>query len=263
MDDLEKKCISSLPFQLPFYFRYVDDIITAVPSVEITTVKNIFNSYNHKIQFTVEEESDNRICFLGVLVIRNGKYIQTNWYQKPMWSEGFLHYHSHHPLNYKINVINNLVDRGITLAHKKFPKENIQIIKSALLKNNYPLAFLNSVIKKRLNLLSQRGSKTNAHTHEVYERVPNTHIRTTHSNLTGQTPKYVPLPYVQGLSEKLSGILKPFNIKIAPRNTNGLSHFFKSTKDPISKLDTANVVYQRADTENLSVFYLPLLNDKL
>ena len=178
MYDLENKCISTLPFQLPFYFRYVDDIITAVPSDEITTIKNIFNSYNLKIQFTVEEESDNRICFLDVLFIRNGKYIQTNWYQKPIWSGRFLHYHSHHPLNYKINVINNLVDSGITLSDKKFHKENIQKIKSTLLKNNYPLAFLNSVIKKRLNLLSQRGSKTNAHTHEVSERVPNTHIRT-------------------------------------------------------------------------------------
>ena len=57
LDDLEKKCITSLPFQLPFYFRYVDDIITAVPYNEIDTIKNTFNSYNHKIQFTVEEES--------------------------------------------------------------------------------------------------------------------------------------------------------------------------------------------------------------
>ena len=51
------------------------------------------------------------------------------------------------------------------------------------------------------------------------------------------------LPHVQGLSEKLSGILKPFNIKIASRNVNNLSRFFKPTKDRISKLDTADVVY--------------------
>ena len=101
--DLETKCISSLPFQPPFYSRYVDDIITAVQSNKITTIKNVFNSYNHKIQF--------------------------------------LHYHSHHPLNYKINFINNSVDRGITLAHKSFYKENIQEIKSTLRENNYPLAF--------------------------------------------------------------------------------------------------------------------------
>ena len=51
------------------------------------------------------------------------------------------------------------------------------------------------------------------------------------------------LPYVQGLSGKLSGILKPFNIKIALRNVNNLSRFFKPTKDRISKLDTADIVY--------------------
>ena len=215
----------------------------SLPSNEITTIKNIFNNYNHKIRFTVEEESYNRICFFDVLVIRDGKYIKTNWYQKPTWFCRFLHYHSHHPFNYKIYVVNNLVDRGITLAHKSFHKENIQKIKSTLLKNSYPLAFLNFFIKKRLILLSQRVSKTNTHIHEVSERAPNTHIRTTHSNLTGQTPEYVPLPYVQGVSERLLGILKPFNIKIAPRNTNGLSKLFKSIKDPMSNLDTANVVY--------------------
>ena len=49
--------------------------------------------------------------------------------------------------------------------------------------------------------------------------------------------------YVKGLSENLSNILKPFNVKIAPRNINDLSHFFKSAKDPTPKLDTAHVVY--------------------
>ena len=59
----------------------------------------------------------------------------------------------------------------------------------------------------------------------------------------GQNPKYKPLPYVQGLSKKLSGFLKPFNIKIVPGNENYLSNFFKSAKDHIAKLDTADVVY--------------------
>ena len=36
----------------------------------------------------------------------------------------------------------------------------------------------------------------------------------------------------------MSGILQPFNIKIAPRNINDLSHLFKSAKDPIPLLDT-------------------------
>ena len=51
------------------------------------------------------------------------------------------------------------------------------------------------------------------------------------------------LPYVQDLSEKLSAILKPFNIKTVSRNTNDLSRIFKTTKDTIPKLETAKVVY--------------------
>ena len=74
MDDLETKCIASLPFHPPpFYYKYVDDIIKAVPSNEINTVTNNFKGYKHKIQFTVEEKSVNRICFLDVLVIRDEK----------------------------------------------------------------------------------------------------------------------------------------------------------------------------------------------
>ena len=75
MDDLESKCIASLPFKLPFFFRYVDDIITAVPANEIDIIVNTFNSYNHKIQFTTEKELDGKI------------YTPTIWKQ---------HKHTHH-----------------------------------------------------------------------------------------------------------------------------------------------------------------------
>ena len=98
MDDLETKCIASLSFKLPFFFRYMDDIITAVPVNEIDTILNTFNSYNHKIQFTTEKESDGKICFLDVLIIR-GEKIKTNWYQKPTYSGRLLNFFSHHPLN--------------------------------------------------------------------------------------------------------------------------------------------------------------------
>ena len=60
---------------------------------------------------------------------------------------------------------------------------------------------------------------------------------------TQPPPKYVSLPYVQGLSEKLSGILKSFSIKIASRDVNNLSRFFKPTKYRLSEIDTADVVY--------------------
>ena len=63
MDNFEKKCIDSLPFQVPFYFRYVDNILTAVAINEFDTIKKTLNSYNHKIQITIEEESEKNLFF--------------------------------------------------------------------------------------------------------------------------------------------------------------------------------------------------------
>ena len=109
IDDLETKCIGTLPFQLPFYFQYVDDMITAVPANQNNTIKNTFNSKNHKIQFTVEEEYVNTICLLDVLIIREGTNIRINWHQKPTYSGRVINFYSHHPLTCKSNAIKNLV----------------------------------------------------------------------------------------------------------------------------------------------------------
>ena len=130
MDDLKKECLSKLTFKLPFYFRYVDDNITAAPPDKIDTILNAFNNYNNKLKFTIEKESNNQISFLDVLLIPNGNTIKRNWYQKPTISNRVLNYLSHHPLKYKINVINNLIDRSIILANKEFHSENIKKIKT-------------------------------------------------------------------------------------------------------------------------------------
>ena len=73
MDDLEKNCIDSFLFQVLFYFRYVNDLLTTLPVNEIDSIKKSFNSYYHKIQFTIEVESENKVCFLDVLVLETEK----------------------------------------------------------------------------------------------------------------------------------------------------------------------------------------------
>ena len=113
MDDLETNCISTLLFQLPFHFRYVDDIVTAVPANQIDIIKNSFNSYNDKIQFTVEEQSENTIRILDVLIIREGTNVRSNWHQKPTYSGRIINFHSQYPFTYKMNAFNNLVDHGV------------------------------------------------------------------------------------------------------------------------------------------------------
>jgi len=52
--DLETKAIKKLPFVLPIYFRYVDDILIAAPYNRLYDILNIFNSFHTRLQFTLE-----------------------------------------------------------------------------------------------------------------------------------------------------------------------------------------------------------------
>ncbi|XP_046737556.1 uncharacterized protein LOC124406248 [Diprion similis] len=86
LEHLENKIINNFPFKLPFYYRYVDDIITAVRQDQITTLLNKFNSFHPKIQFTYEEEKNNKINFLDTTLINTNNGIILDWFHKDTWS---------------------------------------------------------------------------------------------------------------------------------------------------------------------------------
>ncbi len=46
VQDLENEILSSLKFQIPVYYRYVDDLLLAVPKKKIQWLVTKFNSYN-------------------------------------------------------------------------------------------------------------------------------------------------------------------------------------------------------------------------
>jgi len=49
MRDLEKKALANLSFEIPIYFRYVDDIIIATPSDKLEEALEMFNSQYNRI----------------------------------------------------------------------------------------------------------------------------------------------------------------------------------------------------------------------
>ena len=59
MVDLETEILSFFDFVIPWYFRYVDDTILCVPQDKEDTDLCKFNSYNPRLQFTYEIESNN------------------------------------------------------------------------------------------------------------------------------------------------------------------------------------------------------------
>lgn len=96
-----------LPFQLPFYKKYIDDIFTAIPMDQDQKIIEIFNSYHMKLKFTIENKNKYKLPF--VLVERSVEGIlETDWYHKPAFFERFLNFNSKHSVKLKINISQNL-----------------------------------------------------------------------------------------------------------------------------------------------------------
>ncbi len=71
MEDIEDKGISTYPSPPPFWKRFVDDIITALPKVSVQPFLNHLNSIEETINFTVELESNGELSFLDTTVKHN------------------------------------------------------------------------------------------------------------------------------------------------------------------------------------------------
>lgn len=81
-DEVISKRVFKLGFKLPFFWHYVDDILTAVTSDKVDDIKVAFNKYNKHIQFTMVKECNERTSFLKVMCLRVGRAIKTNWFYK-------------------------------------------------------------------------------------------------------------------------------------------------------------------------------------
>lgn len=209
-----------------FYYRYVDDIITCFDTKHINTVLSTFNNFNKFLSFTAEREKENSIPFLDVLIIRDQNQLITNWYHKKSWSGRYMDFSSNLPKIYKKNTVLILAEKIIKLSDPKFHQNNFNILKSVLIKNNYPENFIHKMFNK-VKHKSNHGNTNNYH------------------NQNSNPPRRISLPYVQGLFEKLKSFLLKYNIQAVARpHTNLYIPLFSKLKDKITKDKQTNIVYK-------------------
>ncbi|XP_044757504.1 uncharacterized protein LOC123315739 [Coccinella septempunctata] len=221
MVEVQNLAIDKLSFGIPFFKRYVDDIITSIPFDKKDEILAAFNSIHPRLKFTIEIEShNNSLPFLDTLLIRRDNRIITDWYQKPTFSGRILNFNSKHHMAQKINIINNLKHRALKLSDNEFHEKNIIKIQTILEKNNYPTKF----IKKILN-------KSEPEHHRPQEEKEN--------------QKYFSLTYVENLGEQIKNIFTRLNVNIAFKSDNTIKQFFTKTKSArISehKRDSLNIL---------------------
>lgn len=169
LQDIEERAIETLSISLPFYYRYVDDIVLAVPSSFFNEVLHIFNAFHPRLQFMMEEGIDNRLNFLDVTLILKNNFINFDWYHKPTFSARYLHFESRHPLCHKRGTAIGLIDRAFLLSEPGYHQKNFELVINILLTNGYPLSFIFDTLHKRLKqLFHANNSLNNVPTKKVY-----------------------------------------------------------------------------------------------
>ena len=79
-----------------FYNRYDDDTLRKMPDVSSASeFLSTLNGIHPSISFTMELEDNDKLPFLGMVIIRNGPRLDTKVYRKPTDTGLLLHYQSH------------------------------------------------------------------------------------------------------------------------------------------------------------------------
>nr|VZI00485.1 unnamed protein product [Spirometra erinaceieuropaei] len=201
-----------------FWTRYVDDTFVIIKRQKVQEFHDVLNSVFPDIQFTMEAEANNQLPFLDVLVHRkpNG-HLKTTVYRKATNTRQILTFHSKHPLCHKRSCVRTLYRRAET--HCSEPddrKSELRYLQRLFMSNGYPRNFI------------ERGRQAG----------PSRRLET-------ERPKiWRALPYIDGVSDAVSRLLRPLGIGIAHRPESTIRHLVMRPKAPLPPGETTNVIYR-------------------
>jgi len=232
MQDLEEKTLRIINCDIPFYYRYVDDIILAAPYEKITEIVETFNDYHNRLQFTVEHDIGGSLSFMDLLLhVDNGK-IALDWFHKDTFSGRFLSFYSNHPICHKIGTIFNLIDRAVLLSHPRYHQKNIEMCIELLLNNGYPLELIFEKINKRIKsiFLNKVHSDIN---NGIFKNKVETNPETKRN--------YFVIPYVGGISETVASMFDKSVFTVGFRSLSKLNNIIRVQKDYVEHSNKNNV----------------------
>ena len=118
MENFETRAISTSPHPLLIWKRFVDDTCVVIKAAHKQEFLEHINSIDPHIQFTSEDSRpDGSMPFLNMLITptENGR-LKTTVYRKPIHTDMYLKWDSHHPISSKHSVVGTLHHREKTIC---------------------------------------------------------------------------------------------------------------------------------------------------
>ncbi|CAF4673899.1 unnamed protein product [Rotaria sp. Silwood1] len=158
LQEFEKKYSSLFEnLGIVYWKRYVDDTFVLLdPKFSAKKVCAELSKLHPSVKFTSQEEGavTHKLPFLNVLIQRQeGIGFQTRIYRKPTFTGLITKWNSFVPKIYKYNTISVMVHHAIQICSSyKALHAEFQCIRKISKRNGYPSNFVDSIIKRQLNL---------------------------------------------------------------------------------------------------------------
>jgi len=223
MEIIEETAITASSTPPKNWKRYVDDSFVIIKKHSVASFHDTLNSIDPKIAFTIEPENSGQIPFLDTLVSRNNGVITTNVYKKSTHTDRYLDFYSHHEMKHKLSTATTLLNHASNLPSTPEGKAKELIHDTDALKSNsYPLSVISNILKKK---------PLPAITSSLEELVGMFFGWADPSDLH---VGFAVLPYIKGLTEPLSRLLR----------NNGI----QTTNRPLKTLQQARVCFSEIKT---------------
>lgn len=228
MEALEQQAIATAPPECKpkLWLRYVDDILEVINKDQVEALTDHINKVDKSgsIKFTYETESDGKLPFLDTHIVKKDDgSLKLQVYRKPTHTDQYLNYTSHHPLHQKLGVIRTLYDRKESIVTDLEDKiEEEKKIEKALETCGYPKWTFDKVKQQRQSSRTKKVEKKDE---------------------TNKCTGMVVLPYVNGVTERISRVLKSYNVATAMKPHNTLRSALVHPKDKREDVNKTDALY--------------------
>ena len=173
MEMLEKDDFQRIIGRGCIWLRYVDDVLAVVPvNANVENKLRLLNNVNSNIQFTVEQEVDNKLPFLDTLIIRGVNDVKFKVYRKPTNRDDFIHYFSAHDERVKTGVVIGFFLRAYRICNGEFLEDELQYIINSFENLKFPNSMLIKLKEKAKIIYSRALDERQTNNSNGYVTLP-------------------------------------------------------------------------------------------
>lgn len=221
MERFEQRAITTAPIPPENWYRYVDDTFVVIHEYAVEGFTNHLNSLDPNIKFTTEAETDGCLPFLDTKIhLLDDASTKVSIYRKPTHTDQYLQFDSNHHLEHKRSVVRTLTNRATSLVTCPADRQaEVNHVQSALRANGYPSWMFKLPTRRTTSVSNKDKQEQSKH-------------------------RSVALPYIGGLSEKLTNIFRQHGVSTYHKPINTIRSLLVHPKDPITPGKKCGVVYK-------------------